>query len=131
MASISEAHSVMSGGTSVLLLLLLLQVCNHPDLFESRPIVSAYDMPGLSLQYPSCVMSGEGWGWWVCMSWVRNACLKWVGGVIAGRGRQARVRTVSAAPWLLSPGWCGVGVRPFSLPPRQTDHNLRTAWLGG
>jgi hypothetical protein len=46
------------------------QVCNHPDLFEGRPIVSAFDMPGLSLQYPSCVMSGTHmlmclfiWGW--------------------------------------------------------------------
>lgn len=38
-----------------------MQVCNHPDLFEGRPIVSAFDMPGLSLQYPSCVMSGA-WG---------------------------------------------------------------------
>jgi hypothetical protein len=29
------------------------KVCNHPDLFEGRPIVSAYDMPRLSLRLPS------------------------------------------------------------------------------
>jgi len=29
------------------------QVCNHPDLFEGRPIVSAYDMPRLPLRLPS------------------------------------------------------------------------------
>ena len=29
------------------------QVCNHPDLFEGRPIVSAYDMWGLDQQLPS------------------------------------------------------------------------------
>lgn len=30
-----------------------MQVCNHPDLFEGRPIVSAFDMPGLVAQLPS------------------------------------------------------------------------------
>lgn len=30
-----------------------LQVCNHPDLFEGRPIVSAFDFPGLELRLPS------------------------------------------------------------------------------
>ena len=30
-----------------------LQVCNHPDMFEGRPIVSAFDMPGLVVQLPS------------------------------------------------------------------------------
>ena len=31
-----------------------LQVCNHPDLFEGRPIVSAFDMmPGLIWHLPS------------------------------------------------------------------------------
>jgi hypothetical protein len=32
---------------------LCLQVCNHPDLFEGRPIVSSFDMWGLSLAVPS------------------------------------------------------------------------------
>lgn len=35
----------------------LSQVCNHPDLFEGRPIVSAFDMVGgLSAQLPSVAM---------------------------------------------------------------------------
>lgn len=29
------------------------QVCNHPDLFEGRPIVSSFDMWGLTLPVPS------------------------------------------------------------------------------
>jgi hypothetical protein len=34
------------------------QVCNHPDLFEGRSIVSAFDMPPLALQLPSLAVSG-------------------------------------------------------------------------
>lgn len=30
-----------------------MQVCNHPDLFEGRPIISAFDMWGLELRLPS------------------------------------------------------------------------------
>jgi hypothetical protein len=33
------------------------QVCNHPDLFEGRPIVSAYDMPQISPQLSSDVVN--------------------------------------------------------------------------
>ncbi len=33
------------------------QVCNHPDLFEGRAIVSAYDMPRLSVQLPSAAVT--------------------------------------------------------------------------
>jgi hypothetical protein len=33
------------------------QVCNHPDLFEGRAIVSAYDMPQISVQLPSLAMT--------------------------------------------------------------------------
>jgi len=31
-------------------------VCNHPDLFEGRPIVSAFDMPGLVAHLPSAAL---------------------------------------------------------------------------
>ena len=31
----------------------LMQVCNHPDLFEGRPIVSAFDAQPLDFQLPS------------------------------------------------------------------------------
>lgn len=34
------------------------QVCNHPDLFEGRSIVSAFDMEPLQLSYPSAVLYG-------------------------------------------------------------------------
>ncbi len=38
--------------------LLLLQVCNHPDLFEGRSIISAFDMlPAISIQEPSTVLN--------------------------------------------------------------------------
>lgn len=33
--------------------LLIVQVCNHPDLFEGRPIVSSYDVPAIDWQVPS------------------------------------------------------------------------------
>ena len=33
------------------------QVCNHPDLFEGRPIVSAFDMRPLRQHWPSCVLN--------------------------------------------------------------------------
>jgi E1A-binding protein p400 len=34
-------------------LMQLRKVCNHPDLFEARPIVSAFDMPRLEIKMPS------------------------------------------------------------------------------
>ncbi len=35
-----------------------LQVCNHPDLFEGRSIVSAFDMlPSISIQEPSSILN--------------------------------------------------------------------------
>lgn len=33
----------------------LRKVCNHPDLFEGRPIVSSFDMPGIDMQLSSSV----------------------------------------------------------------------------
>lgn len=35
----------------------LRKVCNHPDLFEGRPIVSSFDMPGIDMQLSSSVCS--------------------------------------------------------------------------
>ncbi|KAI3787633.1 hypothetical protein L1987_42237 [Smallanthus sonchifolius] len=35
----------------------LRKVCNHPDLFESRPIISSFDMNGIETQYCSSVCS--------------------------------------------------------------------------
>ena len=38
------------------LLWLSVQVCNHPDLFEGRPIVSSFDMWGMPFHLPSLAM---------------------------------------------------------------------------
>ncbi|XP_024535951.1 protein PHOTOPERIOD-INDEPENDENT EARLY FLOWERING 1 [Selaginella moellendorffii] len=49
----SDTQATLSGGNFLGLINVLMQlrkVCNHPDLFESRPIVSSFDMPGLELQ---------------------------------------------------------------------------------
>ncbi len=35
-----------------------LQVCNHPDLFEGRPIVSSFDSPPIALHLPVRVLRG-------------------------------------------------------------------------
>ncbi|KAK8964092.1 DNA helicase INO80 [Platanthera guangdongensis] len=35
----------------------LRKVCNHPDLFEGRPIISSYDMAGIDMQISSTVSS--------------------------------------------------------------------------
>lgn len=32
------------------------QVCNHPDLFEGRPIVSSFDMWGIDFHLPSLAL---------------------------------------------------------------------------
>jgi len=42
-----------------------LQVCNHPDLFEGRPILSSFDMWGLPFHMPSLALhalSPSQWG---------------------------------------------------------------------
>ncbi len=42
-----------------------MQVCNHPDLFEGRPIVSSFDMWGLPFHLPSLALhalSPSQWG---------------------------------------------------------------------
>ena len=36
--------------------LVKLQVCDHPDLFEPRPIVSSFDLPGISEHWPSLAL---------------------------------------------------------------------------
>jgi hypothetical protein len=57
-AAIYTLWCFLAAAAAAVVCCVVYQVCNHPDLFEGRPIVSAFDMPGLSLQYPSCVMSG-------------------------------------------------------------------------
>ncbi|GAX77679.1 hypothetical protein CEUSTIGMA_g5122.t1 [Chlamydomonas eustigma] len=57
----TEVQETLSGGSFLGIINVLMQlrkVCNHPDLFEARPIVSAFDMPPLALHIPSLVLSG-------------------------------------------------------------------------
>ncbi len=51
-----DTRSMLSSGNFLGIMNCLMQlrkVCNHPDLFEGRAIVSAYDMPALELKMPS------------------------------------------------------------------------------
>ena len=47
----------------------VLQVCNHPDLFEGRSITSSFDLWPLQQQYPSAVLQALGHDPWkhVCL----------------------------------------------------------------
>ena len=36
-------------------LMQLRKVCNHPDLFETRPITSPFITPNLTVSYPKCI----------------------------------------------------------------------------
>ena len=40
-------------------LMSLRKVCNHPDLFEERPIVSPFRMQGLHRRYPSLLQTAS------------------------------------------------------------------------
>eukprot|EP00884_Botryococcus_braunii_P006564 jgi/Botrbrau1/15909/Bobra.40_1s0091.1 len=57
----SGTTSVLSSGNFLGIINVLMQLrkcCNHPDLFEGRPIVSAFDMlPALETQLPSAALS--------------------------------------------------------------------------
>ncbi|KDO30490.1 hypothetical protein SPRG_22134 [Saprolegnia parasitica CBS 223.65] len=51
----SSTRKAMTGGNFVGMMNVLMQlrkVCNHPDLFEPRPITSPWDVPPLTLLYP-------------------------------------------------------------------------------
>jgi E1A-binding protein p400 len=55
----SDTSTTLSSGNLLGIINCLMQlrkVCNHPDLFAGRPIVSAYDMlPGVCMRVPSAV----------------------------------------------------------------------------
>ncbi|MCO5555305.1 hypothetical protein L7F22_008850 [Adiantum nelumboides] len=56
----SDTQATLSSGNFLGLLNVLMQlrkVCNHPDLFEGRPIISSFDMPGIDLHISSAVAS--------------------------------------------------------------------------
>eukprot|EP01018_Ginkgo_biloba_P024829 Gb_30810 [translate_table: standard] len=56
----SETQATLASGNFLGLINVLMQlrkVCNHPDLFEGRPIISSFDMPGLEQHLSSHVCS--------------------------------------------------------------------------
>lgn len=56
----SETQATLSSGNFLGLINVLMQlrkVCNHPDLFEGRPIISSFDMLGLEQQVCSDICS--------------------------------------------------------------------------
>ncbi|KAG0580120.1 hypothetical protein KC19_4G148100 [Ceratodon purpureus] len=56
----SDTQATLSSGNFLGLINVLMQlrkVCNHPDLFEGRPIVSSFDMPGMEVHLSSAACS--------------------------------------------------------------------------
>ncbi|KAL6633748.1 hypothetical protein ACP70R_026419 [Stipagrostis hirtigluma subsp. patula] len=49
----SETQATLSSGNyfgMISIIMQLRKVCNHPDLFEGRPIISSFDMAGINMQ---------------------------------------------------------------------------------
>lgn len=49
----SETQATLASANFIGMLNVIMQlrkVCNHPDLFEGRPIISSFDMPGIEMQ---------------------------------------------------------------------------------
>ncbi|KAL1533985.1 Pharynx and intestine in excess protein 1 [Salvia divinorum] len=56
----SETQATLANGNffgMISVIMQLRKVCNHPDLFEGRPIVSSFDMHGIDMQLSSSVCS--------------------------------------------------------------------------
>uniref|UniRef100_A0A7N1A0R7 DNA helicase n=1 Tax=Kalanchoe fedtschenkoi TaxID=63787 RepID=A0A7N1A0R7_KALFE len=56
----SETQATLANGNffgMISVIMQLRKVCNHPDLFEGRPIISSYDMVGIDLHLSSLVCS--------------------------------------------------------------------------
>ncbi|KAG0455303.1 hypothetical protein HPP92_024595 [Vanilla planifolia] len=56
----SETQATLAGSNffgMISVIMQLRKVCNHPDLFEGRPIISSYDMAGINEQLSSIVCS--------------------------------------------------------------------------
>lgn len=54
MASSDTKHTLASGGYlgMINVLMQLRKVCNHPDLFAGRPIISSWDVQGVEMSLP-------------------------------------------------------------------------------
>ncbi|KAG5398759.1 hypothetical protein IGI04_020573 [Brassica rapa subsp. trilocularis] len=56
----TETQATLNSGSffgMISIIMQLRKVCNHPDLFEGRPIVSSFDMPGIDVQLSSRICS--------------------------------------------------------------------------
>ncbi|XP_075490828.1 LOW QUALITY PROTEIN: protein PHOTOPERIOD-INDEPENDENT EARLY FLOWERING 1-like [Primulina tabacum] len=56
----SETQETLSSANffgMISIIMQLRKVCNHPDLFEGRPIISSFDMSGIDMQLSSSVCS--------------------------------------------------------------------------
>ncbi|GAV63949.1 SNF2_N domain-containing protein/Helicase_C domain-containing protein/HSA domain-containing protein [Cephalotus follicularis] len=56
----SETQATLASGNffgMISIIMQLRKVCNHPDLFEGRPIISSFDMGGIDIQLSSSVCS--------------------------------------------------------------------------
>lgn len=56
----SETQATLANGNFFSMINVIMQlrkVCNHPDLFEGRPIISSFDMAGIVMQLSSSVCS--------------------------------------------------------------------------
>uniref|UniRef100_A0A5B7AQU5 DNA helicase n=1 Tax=Davidia involucrata TaxID=16924 RepID=A0A5B7AQU5_DAVIN len=56
----SETQATLASANFFAMISVIMQlrkVCNHPDLFEGRPIVSSFDMTGIDIQLSSSVCS--------------------------------------------------------------------------
>ncbi|KAJ7539803.1 hypothetical protein O6H91_11G109200 [Diphasiastrum complanatum] len=56
----SDTQATLTSGNFLGLINVLMQlrkVCNHPDLFEGRPIISSFDMEGIDMHQSSAVCS--------------------------------------------------------------------------
>ncbi|KAG8071924.1 hypothetical protein GUJ93_ZPchr0006g41460 [Zizania palustris] len=54
----SETQATLASGNyfgMISIIMQLRKVCNHPDLFEGRPIISSFDMAGINMQISSSV----------------------------------------------------------------------------
>ncbi|XP_019092213.1 PREDICTED: protein PHOTOPERIOD-INDEPENDENT EARLY FLOWERING 1-like [Camelina sativa] len=56
----TETQATLNSGSffgMISIIMQLRKVCNHPDLFEGRPIVSSFDMAGIDMQLSSTICS--------------------------------------------------------------------------
>ncbi|CAB9516050.1 PHOTOPERIOD-INDEPENDENT EARLY FLOWERING 1 [Seminavis robusta] len=103
MARSSTRQAMKKGGNYMGMMNVLMQlrkVCNHPDLFEPRSVVTPFVVKSISISVPSCLV-----------------------GINSSRGVFERLSLQ-----LMSPLWCGSGAMP-SLPTCREHDQFRSTAL--